>query len=115
MKKLILILSASMLFLADATAKDAVLDKGKSIFEAKRCAVCHKPEIEVIGPSLKVIAKAYTGKEAALVDYLKTQGKPIIYPERAAVMNPQLIKMKAMLGDDIRAIAKYLITTNDKK
>ncbi|MCF6309325.1 MAG: c-type cytochrome [Sulfurimonas sp.] len=115
MKKIILSLSISMLFLANATAKDAVLDKGKSIFEAKSCVLCHKPETELIGPSLKRIAKAYKGKQAALVDYLKSQGKPIIFPKRAAVMNPQLIKTKILLGDDIRALATYLITVKGKK
>ncbi|MCK4737990.1 MAG: c-type cytochrome [Sulfurimonas sp.] len=114
MKKIILSLFVSMLFLADATAKDAILNKGKSIFEAKGCAVCHKSDVELIGPSLKNIAKVYTGKEKELVSYLKSQGKPIIYPKRAAVMNPQLVKMKALLGDDIRAIAAYLVSSNVK-
>jgi len=114
MKKIILSLSFSMLFLLDATAEDAVFDKGKSIFEAKGCAVCHKMDAELIGPPLKKIAKAYKGKEKELVSYLKSQGKPIIYPERASVMNPQLVKMKALLGDDIRAVSTYLITVNDR-
>jgi cytochrome c551/c552 len=107
MKKLILSLSVFVLFLIDGSA-DAAVNKGKVIFEKKGCAVCHKQDVDAIGPSLLTISKAYAGKGNELVSYLKSKSKPIIEPKRASVMNPQLVKIQVLSDKDMKALASYI-------
>lgn len=112
MKKLIFGLSlATTLFLTNAAAENA---NGKAIFEAKGCALCHKDDVDTIGPSLRTIAIGYTGKESSLMSYLQGQGTPIIDPARAAVMNPQLVKIRTLFEDDMRALAEHIVSANDR-
>ena len=43
----------------EATA-DPLLAKGQELFEGKgTCTACHKPDVKVVGPSIKDIAKIY--------------------------------------------------------
>ena len=109
MKKLILGLSFGMLFLTNATLQ---ADEGQVIFEAKGCALCHKKDMDTIGPSLMNIANIYAGKEADLLAYLKGQGTPIVDPARAHVMNPQLVKIRTLFEEDLHAITTYIIKSN---
>ena len=109
MKKAILSLFVFALFLVDASAKD----KGKEIFEKKGCTLCHKNNSDIIGPSLHKISKAYVGKGEDLLNYLKGKGKPIVEPERAIVMNPQLIKIKILSDEDMKSLATYIVIASD--
>ncbi|HID66234.1 MAG TPA: c-type cytochrome, partial [Aquificaceae bacterium] len=88
MKKLIL---AGLLVAGVSLAAD-----GKAIFQSKGCASCHQPAVDTVGPSLKKIAQAYTGKEEQLVKYLKGQAKPIVDPARASVV-AQLILPRLLI------------------
>lgn len=83
---------------------------GQSVFESNGCVMCHKPNMEGVGPSLQQIGMHYSGKENALVSYLKGETQAIIYPERAAVMQPQLVKIRNLYEDEVRSLARYLIT-----
>ncbi len=112
MKKLIVSLVLAQAFLiSNAVAED---NKGQEIFEAKGCAICHKSDIDTIGPSLKTIASHYLGKERDLLSYLKGQGTPIIDPARASVMDPQLIKIRSLFEDEMKALAEYMVSANDR-
>lgn len=114
MKKLILGLSTAILLFSDASAENQMAKKGQEIFESYGCAVCHKKDVDTIGPSLQTIAKAYLGKETTLVSYLRGQSAPIVEPERAPVMNPQLVKVKSLFDEDMEALATYIISSNDR-
>ena len=114
MKKLILVLSITTLFVGSVSAQDAVAKKGQGIFESKGCAVCHQLDMDTIGPSLKTIATGYIGKETSLLSYLRGQGTPIIDPMRAPVMNPQLVKIRSLFDEDMQALATYMISANDR-
>ena len=117
MRKFILGLSIAMFFLSNANAQDAneeMKAKGKEIFEKKGCTLCHKLKKDTIGPSLITIATAYTGKESSLVPYLSSQGTPIVYPDRAPVMNPQLAKIKTLSEEKMKSLATYLISAADR-
>lgn len=114
MKKLIAGLSVSTLFLCNVWAQDISAQKGQSIFESKGCATCHKKDMDTIGPSLKTIARVYTGKEIELVSYLRGQGTPIVDAARAAVMNPQLVKIRMLFDPEMQAVATYIISANDR-
>ena len=114
MKKFILGLSFGMLFLTNATAQDISAENGKKIFEAKGCAICHKKDMDTIGPSLQTIATAYIGKEDTLVNYLRGQGTPIVEPIRAPVMNPQLVKIRTLFDEDMNSLATYIVSASDR-
>ncbi|QOY51877.1 c-type cytochrome [Candidatus Sulfurimonas baltica] len=117
MKKFILGLSFSILFFSNVMAEDlddVMKAKGKAIFESKGCTLCHKLDKELIGPSVRKIAESYTGKESSLVPYLSSQGTPIVYPDRAPVMNPQLAKIKTLSEEKMKALATYLISAADR-
>jgi len=110
--KLIFSLSlTTTLFLTNAVAENAV---GKSIFEAKGCVMCHKPDVDTIGPSIKTIGKSYTGKISGLITYLKGQGAPVVDPARAPVMNPQLVKIRTLSEEDMRALAEHLLSLSER-
>ena len=112
MKKLIITLFlAQLLFISNAIAEN---NNGKQIFESKGCAICHRVDMDTVGPSLKTIAIQYLGKESSLLNYLQGQGTPIVDPSRASVMNPQLIKIRTLFEDDMRDLTKYIVSANDR-
>ncbi len=76
--------------------------------------MCHKQDIDTIGPSLQTIAITYSGKESTLIPYLKGEGTPIVDPSRASVMNPQLLKIRTLFEEDMRALAEYMISASDR-
>lgn len=82
---------------------------GSTIFNERGCAMCHAKDMDTIGPSLRTIGMRYSGNENALVTYLKGQGKPIVYPERDAMMRPQLMKIGNLYEDEYRSLARYMI------
>ena len=112
MNKLIFGLSlTTTLFLTNAVAENAA---GKTIFEAKGCVMCHKPDVDTIGPSLKTIGGSYMGKISGLITYLKGQGAPVVDPARATVMNPQLVKIRTLSEEDMRALAEHLLSLSER-
>ena len=76
--------------------------------------MCHKPDFDTIGPSLKTIAIGYSGKESSLITYLQGQGTAIIDPARASVMDPQLVKIRTLFEEDMRALAEYIVASSDR-
>ena len=82
---------------------------GADIFESKGCSVCHDTQMERIAPSLQYIATMYQGDENALVTFLKGEKSAIVQPESASVMQPQLMKIKSLYEDEIRALARYIV------
>jgi len=85
---------------------------GKSIFEGKgACVACHKPDVKLIGPSLKDIAKIYKEKNGDMVTFLKGEGKPIVDPPQYAVMNPNLELTKTFSDEELKALEAYVYST----
>lgn len=112
MKKLIVGLVLAQAFLISNASANTT--KGQEIFETKGCTICHKSDVDTIGPSLRTIATHYLGKERDLLSYLQGQGTPIVNPSRAAVMEPQLIKIRSLFEDDMSDLAKYIVSANDR-
>ena len=104
MKKLVL----SALSVAVMAAGSFAVD-GKTLYLSSGCAACHKLEVDTIGPSLKKIASAYAGKEADLIKFLKGQGKPIVDPAKASIMNNVDI-LKLMKDDELKALAQFILS-----
>jgi cytochrome c len=106
MKKVIASAVAGLALIATSTfAAD-----GQQIFQSKGCAACHQQSVDTVGPSLKKIASAYAGKKADLIKFLKGQGKAIVDPAKAAMMQPQLNATKTLSDKELEALADYILS-----
>lgn len=112
MRKIILGFTLSILFILNVNAQSS---DGQTIFEVKGCVLCHKKTADTIGPSLMKISTAYLGNGKDLLIYLKGQSSAIVEPSRAAVMQPQLAKISSLYESDIEAIARHIISANDRE
>ncbi|WP_281231366.1 c-type cytochrome [Flavobacterium gelatinilyticum] len=82
---------------------------GKEIFEGKgNCTACHMPDQNVIGPSIKEIAKIYKEKNGDMVTFLKGNGEPIVDPSQFAVMKTNFPITQAMSDEELKAIEMYI-------
>lgn len=110
MKKIVIasIMSATLLsgglFAAD----------GKTLFTQKGCTACHDMNQDRaamgLGPSIKMVSKAYKGNKAGLISFLKGEGQPKIYPDKYPTMKGQIAMTKTLPAADLDAIASYLIS-----
>ena len=89
--------------------------EGRAIFESKKCNLCHKQDVESIGPSIMKIGKFYRGNEMGLVSYLKGEAEPAIYPKRAAAMQPQLVKIRALGDEKISDLARFFLLSVERE
>lgn len=103
--------SFAVAVMACATIASAGIDNGvgESIFNDRGCTMCHAPDMDTVGPSVRTISMRYSGNENGLVMYLKGQGRPIVYPERDGMMRPQLMKIGNLYEDEYRSLARYII------
>ncbi len=84
--------------------------EGESIFKAKGCNACHKPDQDTpMAPSLKTIQGKYGGDVDAMIAFLKGQKEPIVWPDKAAIMKAQLARLKDLSDDQLRALAEYIL------
>lgn len=90
-------------------------ENGKQLFNVKGCAMCHKKDVNSVGPSLETISLRYSGKESQLIDYLSGSGKAIVEPGRDNIMRPQLMKIRATTPAEKRDLARYIITIMDRE
>ncbi|NPA16107.1 MAG: c-type cytochrome [Aquificae bacterium] len=104
MKKVILVLLGTGLISSYASGID-----GKEIFEKNQCAICHKETKDSVGPSLRTIAEFYKNNPRQLIEFLKGQADPIIWPDKFNTMKPQMGKLKAMSDEEIKALADYML------
>lgn len=82
---------------------------GKQIFEGKgNCISCHQADQNVIGPSIKEIAKIYKDQNADMITFLKGNGEPIVDPSQFAVMKTNFPITKAMSDEELKAIESYI-------
>lgn len=89
-------------------AKEA--SPGEKLFTEKTCVTCHKPDVKLVGPSLKDIAAAYNGDKGKLKSFLKGEAKPIVDPSQESVMHPQIAITKALPADQLDQIADYILS-----
>jgi cytochrome c len=105
MKKLVAAVSGLLVIASASMASD-----GAAIFKSKGCTACHKAKVNTVGPSLATIAKAYKGKEAELVSYLKGKTAAIVDPKKGMMMKGQLNKVKHLPDADLKALANYILS-----
>ncbi len=88
---------------------------GEKLFKSKGCTMCHKNDTDSVGPAIKSIGSAYSGKEKQLYNFLKGKGKAIVSPKKAHVMSSQFTKLRALNDEKIKAIARYIVTISDRE
>jgi cytochrome c len=113
MKKVVAVSVALAMLSASSFAADGKKSiDGKTLFQQKGCTACHQADKDSVGPALKKIATAYKGKETDIIKFLKGQGKAIVDPAKEAVMKPNLNTTKAMKDNELKSLAKYILSNN---
>ena len=83
---------------------------GESIFNSKGCNACHKPDQDTpMAPSLKTIQGKYGGDVNAMISFLKGQAPAKVWPDKAAIMKPQLDRIKGLSDSELKALAEYIL------
>jgi cytochrome c len=99
---------------ADAVAPaelSPVAAHGKEIFESTgTCVACHKPEGDVLAPSLAKLAAAYKSKPGGIVTFLKAEAEPIVDPGRFETMKTNFAITTTMSDDDLKSLEAYILT-----
>lgn len=89
---------------------EAVASVGQKLYSDKGCLVCHQLNTKLVGPAVKDIAAAYSGNKAGLTAFLKGEGKAIVDPSQASVMQPQIAITKALPADELNEIVDYILS-----
>ena len=82
---------------------------GEATFQSLKCHICHKPNRKSAGPSLPEIAKAYSGQQQQLVQYLKGESEPLIDFGKRQVMERKLKKTREISDTERRDLADYIL------
>jgi cytochrome c len=93
-----------------ATPQTKEVSPGEKLFTEKTCVTCHKPDVKLVGPSLKTIATAYNGNKDGIKAFLKGDAKPIVDPSQESVMHPQIAITKALPADQLDQIVDYIVS-----
>lgn len=91
-------------------AASETVGSGEKLYKDKGCLVCHQLNTKLVGPSVKDIAAAYSGNKAGLTAFLKGEGKAIVDPSQASVMQPQLAITKALPAEELNEIVDYILS-----
>lgn len=92
-------------------ATSETVGPGEKLYKDKGCLVCHQLNEKLIGPSVKDIAAAYSGNKAGLTAFLKGEGKAIVDPSQAAVMQTQISITQGLPAEDLDAMVDYILST----
>ena len=102
-----------------AAAKETVAQKiptfkpskkidGEQLFKQKTCSACHQPKIDMTGPSLQKIAKAYAGKREELKAFLRGKHPAVVEPNKFTIMKPQISITKKLSEEELNALIDYI-------
>lgn len=93
------------------TTIDPLVAKGKELFEGKgTCTACHKPDVKVVGPSIKEITKIYKEKGASIASFINGEGEPIVDASQYEIMKANFVITKAMTREERRALEIYMMS-----
>ena len=93
------------------TTVDPLLAKGQELFEGKgTCTACHKPDIKVIGPAIKDIAKIYKEKGASIASFINEESEAIVDPTQYETMKANFVITKAMTAEERKALEVYMMS-----
>ncbi|CAM3760815.1 c-type cytochrome [Flavobacterium cucumis] len=93
------------------TTIDPLVAKGRELFEGKgTCTACHKPDVKVVGPSIKEITKIYKEKGASIASFINGEGEPIVDASQYEIMKANFVITKAMTSEERRALEIYMMS-----
>lgn len=93
------------------TTVDPLLAKGQELFEGKgTCTACHKPDVKVVGPSIKDIAKIYKEKGASIASFINGEGEPLVDASQYEIMKANFVITKAMTPEERKALEAYMMS-----
>lgn len=93
------------------TTVDPLVAKGQELFEGKgTCTTCHKPDVKVVGPSIKEIAKIYKEKGASIAAFINEEGEPLVDASQYEIMKANFVITKAMSAEDRKALEAYMMS-----
>jgi len=98
---------------ADATPTTAPVAptaaRGKTLFEGEgQCITCHQADQQVIGPSLRQMARVYHDQQGDLLGFLQGQTKPLVDPAQYPAMQVNLERLQSWPQADLEALAAYI-------
>jgi cytochrome c len=87
-----------------------VADQREDVFKSQGCIACHRPgSRSKVNPSLAEIVKAYQGKEALLLSYLRGESEAIVRPEKARLMKRYVEKTKALTDAERQTLVDFIM------
>ena len=90
------------------------MSEGEKLYILKGCVLCHKAKSSRLGPSLKKIARYYSGKQQRMVNYFKRKEKPLINPDRQTMMRSQFTKLTILSDEQLRELSAFMINGRTK-
>ncbi len=105
MKRALVLVMFAAVFGGSALAAD-----GRAVFEAARCAGCHKPDTDKVGPSLKTMAGAYGAGKDDLVAFLAGAAEPRMNWGKFSIMKPNLQRTMALSDEERGALADFILS-----
>ena len=87
---------------------------GETTFHSLKCYICHKPDRKSAGPSLPEIAKAYSGQQQRLAQYLKGESEALLDFGNQHLMQGKLEKTKEISDGERRDLADYILSFGGK-
>jgi len=114
MKRFVLVALIALVCLISGTMLWAADTGGEATFQSLKCHVCHKPDRKSAGPSLPEIAKAYSGQQQRLVQYLKGEAEPLIDLGKRQMMEGKLEKTKGISDGERKDLADYILSLGGK-
>ena len=90
------------------TLKPSKKIDGEQLFKQKTCSSCHQPKIDMTGPSLQKIAKAYAGKREELKAFLRGKHPAIVEPNKFTIMKPQINITKRLTEEELNTLIDYI-------
>ena len=86
--------------------------EGSKKFQEKGCVACHDAKLDRVkrglGPSIAQIKENYGSDVAAVVLFLKKEGKPRVYPNRYELMKQQLDSI-LLSNEERKLLAEFLL------
>lgn len=114
MKRFVLVALIALVCLISGTMLWAADTGGEATFQSLKCHVSHKPDRKSAGPSLPEIAKAYSGQQQRLVQYLKGEAEPLIDLGKRQMMEGKLEKTKGISDGERKDLADYILSLGGK-
>lgn len=109
MKKIFFVVMMLFISLCKVEASEVNKVDAEKLFTTLACIYCHGYSEDVIGPSLRTIAIKYKDKKEELIRFFDGEGKPIVWPDKFFIMEPNIQKLKKLSEEEKDALADFIL------